>query len=138
MKILKVNGPYVFGSGPSKGRKFVEVTYEDGREETTLYSRFLMEQVLGRELSRDEHVDHIDEDPTNDLIENLQILSLSDNAKKSAKARGVQITWYQFECPICGVPSKKNARHVKNNWKKGRAGPFCSKRCAGIFSTTQA
>jgi hypothetical protein len=47
-----------------------------------LYSRLIYEVHIGRCLKRDETVDHIDGDPMNDVINNLQILSLSNNARK--------------------------------------------------------
>ena len=43
-----------------------------------------MEINLQRVLSNDETVDHIDGDKLNNSIENLQILSRSDNAKKGS------------------------------------------------------
>ncbi len=91
-----------------------------------------MEQHLGRELLPEETVDHIDEDFTNDAIENLQILSLSENAKKSAATRPSR-DMYAFICPACGCNSIKPNNHVKNNRRRGKSGPYCSRRCAGKF-----
>ena len=49
-----------------------------------------MEIRLGRRLNSDETVDHIDNDKTNDSPENLQVLSLKDNARKSANPKALQ------------------------------------------------
>lgn len=43
--------------------------------------RWLMEQKIGRKLEKNEHVHHINGDPKDNRIENLEILSNSDHAK---------------------------------------------------------
>lgn len=102
--------------------------YPDGKRSTTLYSKYLMEKKLGRELVGDETVDHINNDKTDDRIENLQILSRSENSKKSA----VYAETLQFICPICKREFTKTKRRVRHNQlKQGKSGPYCSKRCAG-------
>lgn len=61
-----------------------------GKRLGTSYARYLMSVKMGRYLNDDgsETVDHIDNDPTNDDINNLQILSQSDNIKKYSKFIG--------------------------------------------------
>lgn len=122
---MKVYGPY-----PNKksGRKYVVIHYGDGRTKSTAYARYLMEQHLGRELRADETVDHINDDCTDDRLENLQVLT--DFANKSKSARRQVKGWVTFVCPACGTTATKEARHVRYNRKRGSAGPFCSKRCA--------
>jgi hypothetical protein len=107
----------------------MSVYYSDGSKGTTLYSRYLMKLHLGRELSKTETVDHINEDYTDDRIENFQILSLSDNSAKTSRLR-FKITWYDFICPQCNKPARKNLRYVKHNWKQGKGGPYCGKKCS--------
>ena len=53
---MKVYGPYEMKSG----RLYVTIRYDDGRQRTVSYPKFLVEQELGRELGPDETVDHID------------------------------------------------------------------------------
>ncbi|TDB90919.1 HNH endonuclease [Actinomadura sp. KC216] len=129
--MLRVNGPYVHNSGPLAGRRYVVLT-DNGKRTTKLYSRHLMEQHLGRVLDTDETVDHIDEDKTNDDLSNLAVLTRSENAKKSAALR-LSVEWYEFICPVCETPSKKEARKVRHNRKQGKAGPFCGRSCAGKY-----
>ena len=65
-----------------EGRKLV-IFIQNGRPvHGTPYARYLMAVKLGRFLRKDEQVDHIDNDRTNDVIENLQILSQTENIKK--------------------------------------------------------
>jgi hypothetical protein len=77
---MKIYGPYL----GKDGRKHVVIVHPDGRKQTKSYPRLLLEQKLGRELKKEETVDHKDDDFTNDSSDNLQILSLAHNAKKSA------------------------------------------------------
>jgi predicted RNA-binding Zn-ribbon protein involved in translation (DUF1610 family) len=131
--VLKVYGPYLFKSGACVGRKYVTQKFSDGAKRNLLYSRYVMEQHLGRQLSPDEHVDHIDDDKTNDAIENLQIVSCSENAKKAARLRPAEML--EFVCPECGVLARKKARQVRHNRKQGKEGPFCGKSCAATWRT---
>jgi YHS domain-containing protein len=89
-----------------------------------------MEQHLGRRLEDWEQIDHIDNDFTNNNLDNLQILSVADNNRKSAKP-AEEVT---FTCPVCGTIITKSASKAKHNRKQGKAGPFCSRSCAGKFS----
>lgn len=127
----KVYGPYVHKTGALKGRKYVSVR-SDGKTTTVLYSRYLMEKSLGRKLTYDETVDHIDEDFTNDNLSNLMVMSRSENAKKSAALRR-PVEYVEFICPQCGSSAKKEAAKVRHNRKQGKAGPFCSRSCAGKY-----
>ena len=49
-----------------------------------MLARLKLEVKLGRYLTNNEEVDHIDGDCTNDSIKNLQVLTKSKNAAKSA------------------------------------------------------
>ena len=43
--------------------------------------RLVMEKTLGRRLKRSEHIHHIDENPSNNSIENLKLVSPSEHSK---------------------------------------------------------
>lgn len=73
-------GPYMC----KDGRYRCDVMYKTGVK-TVLYARYLLEKHLGRKLTKYETVDHIDEDPTNDRLSNLQILSKAENSRKSLR-----------------------------------------------------
>ena len=95
-----------------EGRKIVCLyKYESGKEirKTTAYARYLMSVKLGRYLTADEEVDHIDEHKTNDTIDNLQILSGTANKLK-----------YHASLPPCPI------NHGYNGYKrKGCRCPIC-------------
>jgi hypothetical protein len=82
----RINGPYIFGpnSQPSLvGRAYYSIYHTDGSRTTTLRSRYMMEQHLGRKLETWEHVDHINGDSADDRIENLQVLSVEEHREKT-------------------------------------------------------
>ena len=51
--------------------------------------RWLMEQHLGRKLETWETVHHKDENPRNNDIDNLEVMSKSDHARMHGKERGI-------------------------------------------------
>jgi len=75
---MKIYGPYV----RKDGRSHICIIHDNGKKQTKSYPRYLIEVYLNRELLPEETIDHINNDFTDNRIENLQILSLSDNAKK--------------------------------------------------------
>ena len=66
----------------TSGRRRVIVFYEGGKREDLAYARYIMQEHIGKKLNKNEHVDHINGDFTDDRIENLQVLSASDHKKK--------------------------------------------------------
>lgn len=120
---MKIYGPYI---RKQDGRKFV-VEYDGKKRSAKLYSRFLIEQKIGRKLSINETVDHKDNDKTNDNIKNLQILTRAENIKKDHTKK----EWYYFDCPVCKKHSKRSMAQIRRARKRGRSGPYCSKSCSG-------
>ena len=78
----------------------VVIVYDDNSKKTKSYPRYLMEQHLGRELSKEETIDHIDHDFTNNSIENLQILTRQDNARKEMTREERSAKQIECVCPI--------------------------------------
>lgn len=121
---MKVYGPYT----RKDGRQHV-VLYKDGVRKTVSYPKYLLEQKLGRSLLPHETCDHIDNDHTNNCLDNLQVLSRVDNACKGTVLRPAEVG--TFTCPVCNRSFTKSMRDVRGNLKKGRSGPYCSRSCAG-------
>lgn len=77
-----IYGPY---TRKDNQRKMLVLCNADKKEcITPLLARVRLEVKLGRRLVGDETVDHHDEDKTNDDPRNLELLSRSDNARKSS------------------------------------------------------
>ena len=73
-------GPYTIKSGKNKGRKVV-TTYDPKTQTTTTsnQARDKKEKQIGRKLRKDEHVDHKDNNLSNDSSSNLRVMSASKN-----------------------------------------------------------
>lgn len=52
------------------------------------YHRYVMEQHLGRKLTKNEHVHHLNGDRKDNRIENLEVVSMEDHLRYHAKERG--------------------------------------------------
>jgi hypothetical protein len=123
----RLYGPYL----RDDGRYHIIILFEDGSRKTVSYPRFVMETHLGRYLTDDETVDHIDVDINNDDIKNLRILMRSTHAKKDSW----QLLPMSFVCPACHKVFILKGRPLQNalsNNKKKRTGPYCDRSCAGV------
>lgn len=49
--------------------------------------RLVLQEHLGRELSQDEHVHHLDGNPRNNSVENLQIVSKAEHNRLEPRRR---------------------------------------------------
>ena len=125
----EVYGPYK----RKDGRMHVIAIFPDGTRKTTSYPKYLMEIYLGRYLGEDEEIDHIDRDFTNNSIKNLQVVSRSEHAKLDA----IRTVPQAFQCPLCNKEFELSGRRLydaKRHREQGKAGPFCSKSCAGSYN----
>jgi len=93
-----------------------------------LYSRYLMSVKLGRLIDRKIHVDHINGDPLDDRIENLQLLQGSENQKKYFIQNNITVKKIDLVCSFCNNNFLKNLRDYKA--KEGITKNFyCSTIC---------
>lgn len=121
---MKVYGPYF----RKDGRQHIVIVHDDGRKQTKSYPKYLLEQKLGRELVDDETCDHIDGDFQNNALDNLQVLSLVDNVKKSV----VRAEMVELSCKVCGtIFTRRAALEKYDRDVRKKDGPFCSKQCVG-------
>ena len=118
---MKIYGPYK----RKDGRSHV-IYYDKGIRKTKSFPRHLWESLVGP-IPFGYEVDHINNDPTDNRLENLQLLSVADNIRKSKKQR----VYYELVCKHCGKLFLRYSAEHKRNEKSGRDGPFCSRHCVG-------
>jgi len=85
----------------------------------------------GRLLTRDEQVDHINDDKTDDSIENLQILSAEANKRKQEDLyRQTHQLETELKCPVCDASFMISSRNYRYHTNKGRVNFCCSRSCS--------
>jgi len=126
----KINGPYK----RKDGRSHIVVRWPNGFQTTVSYPKFLTENRIGRYFTNLETVDHLDDNFDNNDPSNIRIIERSKHCIDDAKRSKI----VSFICPICDVEFSLSGRRLNNavtnrRRKKGKAGPFCSKSCAGKY-----
>jgi hypothetical protein len=124
---MKIFGPYK----RKDGRKIVIVVENNGKRRTVSYPKWLVELQLGRRLDPNlETVDHIDSDVENNDINNLRIVPRDQHSADDTR----RVKPIKFECAWCDKEFTRSPRLIRDKAKKGKAGPFCSRTCAGKYS----
>lgn len=120
--------------GPNKGkdnRLRIRLVYRDGKIILKSYPRYLLEKHLDRYLDKDEQVDHIDGNPLNNEISNLQIIKFKEHQKLDVlRNKDVEV-----ECTYCGKKfTIKGSKIAERNRKdRHQSGYFCSRSCSGKY-----
>ena len=109
------------------GRRRVDLFNTNNDRTTISYAKYLMVVHLGQDIPEGYEVDHIDNDSTNDILSNLQILTEEEHRIKTGK-HNTGRTIVTLTCPICGTVFEREKRQVKV------ANPKCSRRCNGLSS----
>lgn len=89
------------------------------------YARYLWMSHYKMDVPDGYQVDHINNDKTDDRIENLQLLTMADNIRKSHRMKALSTVI----CPVCGKEFEFETRNLKF-----RPNPCCSRKCGGIKS----
>lgn len=100
------------------------------KRRTLLYSKYLMSIKEGRILGRDEEVDHVDGDRTNDSLDNLEIVTGDENRRRAAD-RSPGRTMVSLTCPQCSGAFERERRQT--HLVKGGNATFCSRSCASKY-----
>jgi len=107
-------------------KTLILVNNKDDRS-STQYARYLLSTKLGRFLSNDETVDHIDDDKTNDCIHNLQILTRAENIIKACKQPDMELI-----CPTCNTIFYRSLTKLRGKKDKAKNNMVaCSRICGG-------
>jgi hypothetical protein len=124
---MKVHGPY----RRRDGRQIVIVVENNGKRRTVSYPKWLMELQMGRKLDPNlETVDHIDSNFENNDISNLRIMPRDQHSADDTR----RVKPVKFTCAWCDKEFERSPRLVRDKSKKNKAGPFCSRACAGKYS----
>ena len=124
---MKIFGPYK----RKDGRQIVIVVERNGKRRTVSYPKWILELQMGRKLDPNlETVDHIDSNIDNNNLENLRIVPRSEHSADDTR----RVRKVKFECAWCDKEFERSPRLIRDKAKKGKAGPFCSRNCAGKYS----
>ena len=118
------------------GRKFVEIQCRITKKRlfSIMYSRLLMQEKIGRLLTKDEEVDHIDENCMNDNIDNLLLMSKTEH--RAMHHAYVGLKTYEFKCCLCDkkiILTRKQFTSLRSKLKKGQTGPYCDRKCVALY-----
>ncbi len=118
----------------NEGRRIVDLVKSSTDRTTISYARYLMSVKLGYLVPDEFEVDHIDDDFTNDDINNLQLLTPEQNKLKQnyLYITQRQVT-YGFCCAYCQARFILTQNELNCRLKQGRTYAFCSKPCSSTF-----
>lgn len=123
-----IYGPYVT---KNNNRKIVIVIDRNGMRRTISYPKWLMECQIGRPLDRDlETVDHWDSNIDNNDLHNLRIVPREEHSSDDTR----RVKLVKFKCVWCNKEFERSPRLIRDKARKNKAGPFCSRPCAGKYS----
>lgn len=124
---MKVHGPY----RRRDGRQIVIVVELNGKRRTVSYPKWIMECQLGRPLDPNlETVDHIDSNFENNELSNLRVVPRDQHSADDTR----RVKPVKFTCAWCDKEFERSPRLIRDKAKKNKAGPFCSRACAGKYS----
>lgn len=125
---MKVHGPY---KRKQDGRQIVIIIENNGKRRTVSYPKWIMELQLGRRLDPNlETVDHIDSDFNNNDLSNLRLVPRHEHSGDDTR----RVKLVKFTCAWCDKEFERSPRLIRDKAKKNKAGPFCSRKCAGKYS----
>lgn len=108
-------------------RKRVYLIGYDGSRKGVSYAQYVWEEANGRSVPDGFQVDHINEDKTDDRLENLQLLTPEENSRKYVRHaidEGKIVKYVDMVCPICGKVFQFERRNLSV-----RPNPCCSRKC---------
>lgn len=125
--IIKTYGPYK----RKDGRLIIILVDANNVKYTKSYPKYVLEKSIGRLLSNDEQVDHIDGNPLNNEISNLQILHIGEHQYLDAY-RNEDVSAI---CTYCGKEFiiKGSTLYGRNRKDRHQSGYFCSRKCCGKY-----
>lgn len=92
----------------------------------------VMEEYIGRTLTKEEVVHHIDGDKSNNNIENLLLLDKKTHTKIHNSEK--RSTMVPLVCAYCGKLFYRRVSLVRTKYERGQVYFFCTRRCMGKAS----
>jgi len=111
--------------------------YDKVTHKVVSYPRILMAQKLGRPLEPYEDVHHIDGNTRNNSIDNLAIIPHGEHQRHHSTKYSETVS---ATCVYCGktfTMTRKQQQDRKSAEHRGKKGPFCSRRCSGLYGTDE-
>ena len=111
--------------------------YDKETKKVRSYPR-LISELNGSELPDDSDVHHKDGNPLNNDPDNLEVIPHGTHQRIHSQKYIDEITTCEY-CKrrfLWKAISQRNFYNNKNR-RPGMAGPFCSKKCSGLYSTTK-
>ena len=109
-----------------EGRKTVILFNNEQDRSSTAYARYIMSVKLGRYLTSDEEVDHVDGNKFDDSPENLQLLTKEEHRAKTTAERAVP--YLKFICECCGKDFERVQSRATSKTK------YCNVSCKNNHS----
>ena len=96
-----------------------------------------MELIIGRSLTREEHIHHIDENGLNNSISNLEIINGRLHNSIHTRERNLKHDPNNFVCSTCNLKTLHKARGLCDNcWAKIRRKETTKRPCSICGSET--
>jgi hypothetical protein len=114
-------------NGNWKGGRFVR---SDGYVSVRVGSKYelehrhIMEQHIGRTLKKGEQVHHLNEDKSDNRIENLELTNISEHISKYHPSKKDLSKWTAIACLNCDVVFAERIKKIQKN-----PSCFCSRSC---------
>lgn len=123
----KYKSAYLVEHKNTDKRKRVYLIGYNGERKGISYAQYIWEEANNCPVPNGFQVDHINEDKTDDRIENLQLLSPIENTRKNVENRisnGEIVKYVELICPICGKTFQFERRNLSTH-----PNPCCSRKC---------
>lgn len=115
-------------------RRIVNLIRKDGSRTSVSYARYQMSVAAGTHIPPHLEVDHIDNDPTNDSLDNYQLLTSAQNKQKQAAYYQEHVQEYRgYYCAACEISFFLTLAQVNKRISNGVVMAFCSRRCAAFY-----
>jgi len=118
-------------------RRRVDLCNSKSNRTTISYARYLMCVKLGYVINSDFEVDHVDNNKSNDDVNNLQVVtSVENKLKETIRYLEEEQISYGYHCAFCNTPFILTEREQKMRLAKNQELAFCSRSCSAKYHNT--